>query len=94
MGVYSVDGLLDNLSAREFNEWIEYHSLEPFGENRQAFNTGILASVIANANRAKKSKVYKPQDFIPKFDNPKQSWKKQLSIVESMNIFYGGVDMR
>lgn len=94
MGVTSVDNLLENLTAKEFKEWMEFYAIEPFGENRQALNTGIIASVIANANRTKNSKVFKPQDFIPEFKESKQSWKEQLSIVETMNTFYGGVDKR
>jgi hypothetical protein len=94
LGVTSVDSLLESLTAKEFTEWMEFYSIEPFGENRQALNTGIIASVIANANRTKNSKVFKPQDFIPEFKESKQSWKEQLSIVETMNTLYGGVDKR
>lgn len=70
-----------------------YYSLEPFGEERADLRAGIISSTIANVNRGK-HKPFKPTDFMPKFEQHKQTWKQQLQIVEVLNSIYGGKDLR
>lgn len=55
------------VSAPEFTEWMAYHALEPFGPDATAWGFGMVASVIANANRdpKRRSQPYTPQDFMP-----------------------------
>lgn len=53
-----------------FREWLAYYELEPFGEVRADLRAGIVASVIANANRVK-GKAFSPQDFMPDFGGEK-----------------------
>lgn len=93
MGV-SVAHLLNNISSKELTEWMVYYELEPFGEERDDLRMGIISSTIANVNRGKGGKVYKPEDFMPKFDKPKQTWKEQLRVVELLNIAFKGEDRR
>lgn len=90
----TVKQLLHNISSQELTEWMVYYELEPFGEERADLRAGIISSTIANANRSKNSRVYKPVDFIPKFDKPKQTWQEQLQIVEMLNIAFKGEDRR
>ncbi len=56
------------MPARELDDWMAFAQIEPFGEARADLRMGILASVIANANRAKGGKTFEPSDFIPVFD--------------------------
>ena len=65
----SVRQCQQEISSREFAEWIAYNRLEPFGERRADLRTGIVASVIANVNRDKKkrSKPFKAEEFMPEF---------------------------
>jgi hypothetical protein len=44
-----------------------YASLEPFGEERADVRAGIIAAVIANANRDRKKRPdpFTPADFMP-----------------------------
>lgn len=94
MGV-TVDYLLKNISARELTEWMAYYQVEPFGEARDDLRMGMICSTIANVNRGKNGRVYKPEDFIPRFDRPKQqTWQEQLRIVEMLNIAFHGEDRR
>lgn len=59
--------------SREFSEWQAFYGIEPWGEERADLRMGIMASVIANAHRdPKKSRPFKPRDFMPNFDPPKQ----------------------
>lgn len=52
----------------QFAEWMAYSALEPWGEERDDLRMGIVASVIANSNRGKNQKAFKPQDFMPSFE--------------------------
>ena len=62
-------------------EWIAYYGIEPFGERAEWLRTGVLASVIANTHRSKSSKLFTPEDFMPRFEEkkvvPKQSVDEQ-----------------
>jgi hypothetical protein len=59
--------MLAEMPWEAFQEWREYDRLEPFGEERGDLRAGIIASTIANANRGKKTKPFKPADFMPDF---------------------------
>ena len=50
-----------------FYEWMEHHRRNPFGEERADLRAAIIAATIANANRGKRGKRYKPKDFMPRF---------------------------
>ncbi len=60
--------MLSRMSAAELDEWMLYARIEPFGEERADLRMGILASLIANVNRAKGADAFTPSDFIPVFD--------------------------
>ena len=60
--------MLSEITSRQFAEWMAYSRLEPWGEDRDDLRMGIVASVIANSNRGKGKKPYKPQDFMPNFE--------------------------
>lgn len=59
--------MLEEITSRELSEWMAYNEIEPFGEDREDLRMGIIASTIANVNRASGKKPYKPQDFMPVF---------------------------
>ena len=60
--------MLAEIVQLQFAEWMAYSTLEPWGEERDDLRMGIVASTIANANRGKNQKPYKPQDFMPSFE--------------------------
>lgn len=66
----SVRQAQQEISSREFTEWIAYNRIEPFGEKRADIRSAIVASVIANVNRDKKKKPspFKTDDFMPEFE--------------------------
>lgn len=66
----------------ELTEWMAYYQVEPFGQDTQYLGHAITSSVIANANRGKSSKAFKPEDFMPKFDRPPQGIGEQMMIAE------------
>ena len=86
--------LLFRMDSYEMQEWLEYNKVEPL-EYRADLRAGIISAVIANVNRGKGQKSYKPSDFMPEAIKKKpQTWKEQKSIVEMLNIAFGGKDLR
>lgn len=53
--------MLDALTPAEFDEWIAYDSLEPFGEGRADLRSALAASALCNAWGAETE----PADFMP-----------------------------
>ncbi len=60
--------MLAEMTSPQFAEWLAYSRLEPWGEERADLRMGIVAQTIANTNRGKNQKPYKPQDFMPSFE--------------------------
>lgn len=99
MGQPHVDRLLAELSTHEFDEWLAFYSIEPWGEARADVRAGIVASTIANVNRNPKyrRKPYSPQDFMPVYDKPPKpapTTDDMLRIAEVLNKAFGGKDLR
>lgn len=55
------------IDSAEFNEWMGYYSVEPFGEQIADIRHGIAVSTLANANRnaEKRPEPFEAADFIP-----------------------------
>ncbi len=83
--------VLDKHSSRELSEWAAYLQIEPQGEERADLRAGIVASTIANANRKKGTKAFKPSDFMPKFDKEEQQApEQQKAAAEALALAFGG----
>jgi len=63
-----------------------YYQLEPFGQDRDALNAGIIASTMANIHRGKGQKTYTPTDFIPEFGKS-TSGSKDMKPAQIMQSF-------
>ena len=46
-------------------EFIAFDRIDPWDESRADLRAGIVASVVANVNRGKKTKAFAPRDFMP-----------------------------
>lgn len=68
------------LSSRQIAEWMAYYNIEPFGEHPAYWRAGVIAATIANVNRGKRSRVVKPEDFMP----PELKAKQGTQSVEEM----------
>lgn len=100
----TVAEMLQRISSAEITEWAAYYMLEPFGEDRADLRSGIIASTVANVNRAEKQEPYTPHDFMPKFDEQEEppedepedteQWRELLHRVEAINMAFGGRDVR
>lgn len=52
------------MPASELTEWMAFYQMEPFGTERDNIHTGIIASLIYNANRGKRNTPMSPDDFM------------------------------
>jgi hypothetical protein len=86
--------MLRRMSSQELTEWMAFYSLEPFGREIEMYGHAITASTIANVNRDKNSKPFKPGDFVPKFQLGEQGVNEQLQIAEMFTAALGGSDLR
>ena len=86
----TVSELLHRISSRELTEWQAYYGVEPFGEDRADLRAGIVASTVANVFRKSGTQPYKAQDFMPKFEKPRQDWRQLLEKVRTINAALGG----
>ena len=70
--------VLTKHSSRDLSRWQIYFSTEPFSWERTDLGFGIVASTVANANRAKSSRAFKPSDFMPKFRQQQEMPDEEL----------------
>ena len=72
-----------------------YTRVEPWGEEREDWRAAMVASTIANVNRGKSQKPFKPEDFMPDVGGKrKKSADELLEVVEGLNAAFGGKDKR
>ena len=57
--------MLARMGSDEFSEWLAFYQLEPFGDYRADYRSGVVASTFANAHRAKDASPFRPEDFMP-----------------------------
>lgn len=53
------------MSVDEFEDWVAYNSLNQIGELRGDLRAAIIAETIANCNRAKGTRPYRRDEFMP-----------------------------
>jgi len=71
-----------------------FSTIEPFGMNADNIGHAITASTVANVNRGKNQKPYKVEDFMPKYEKPKQTEKEMIQVAAMFNAAAGGIDLR
>ena len=86
--------MLEGVSSRELTEWMIYSQLEPFGQETQYIGPAITSTILANVNRKKGDKAHKVDEFMPKFEQTKQTPDQMLQFAETMTIALGGKDLR
>jgi hypothetical protein len=83
----SVRQLLTTLDSGELAEWVAFDSLEPVGEYRADFRAGMLASLFANANKAKGAKTLSPGDFMPFIEKEEPDvHESEQSVIERFRV--------
>jgi len=90
--------MLNHLSYRELNVWIEYFSIEPFPEEREDLRNAQLLTLLANIWRNKDTKEFEIKDFLLDFwgeiGEKKEPPEKLFKKVEMLNQIFRGKDLR
>jgi hypothetical protein len=83
--------MLETMPWEQFQGWLAYATLEPFGEDRSDLRVGYAAARIAGiiaASQGAKNAKFKPIDFMPQFDHaiqakapPKPMTKEEFRVV-------------
>jgi len=68
MGYPTPRHLLRELNSRDIAEWIAYYSIEPFGSMHDEQIGGVIASTVANCNRAKGQSAFSYTEFMPNYE--------------------------
>lgn len=90
----TVEELLARISSAELTDWIVYERIAgPLGPARGDTQAGVVASTIANVNRGKNGKKYKPADFIPQWSRPGARTPGQMrtKLIELTRLFGGRI---
>ena len=82
--------MLASMGSDELTEWMAYYQLEPFGDYRADYRSGVVASTFANAHRAKDAGPFRPEDFMPFLDKPQPTQPQdetQLNVARFKAMF-------
>ena len=52
------------MTSAELSEWMQYYTIEPFGQWRDNWHAATLAAMLFNINRAKGQQAAKASDFM------------------------------
>jgi hypothetical protein len=97
LGYKSVAECQANVTSTEFAEWQAYDLIAPFGTDRLPAYFGTIAAAIYNTQRTKQSdKIWHWDDLFPVFGQTTrhQTVDEQISVVELLNLAFGGIDLR
>jgi hypothetical protein len=72
------------LTASQLNGWLDYNSIEPFGEFRAELRHGQQMAMTANINRdsAKRKEPFTAADFMNFYDKPEPEEERQMTVEE------------
>ena len=88
--------MLSRISSKELTEWLAFYELEPFGSEADYLGHAVVASVIANVNKAKGQKPFSVEDFMPKRNEGSgvQTEAEMIQIASMFTLGLGGQDLR
>ena len=75
------------MTGNELHEAMRYAGEEPYGEERADLRAGIVASTIANVNRGKGVRAFKPSDFMPQFGEPTDKRHSLSAMKKVLDVF-------
>ena len=79
--------MLASMGSDELTEWMAYYQLEPFGDYRADYRSGVVASTFANAHRAKDANPFRPEDFMPFLEKKKPQEEIPLNVARVKAMF-------
>ena len=69
--------MLGEMTEMQFQRWIAYSIIEPFGEERADLRSAIIACTMANMWRGQKQRPFKVDDFMPKLGENKRAQRNK-----------------
>jgi len=80
------------MSATEFDDWLAYYELEPFGHTRQELFHAQFFAMWANAHKKKGSSKVKPKNFLLDFTpKPRATNAELIKGQEALFRALGGI---
>lgn len=79
--------MLASMGSDELTEWMAYYQLEPFGDYRADYRSGVVASTFANAHRAKDANPFRPEDFMPFLEKRPPADETPLNVAKFKAMF-------
>ena len=79
--------LLQRMGSDELSEWMAFYQLEPFGDYRADYRSGVVASTFANAHRAKDASPFRPEDFMPFLEKNRTVDETPLNVARFKAMF-------
>ncbi len=76
--------MLHQMPSTELSEWIAFASIEPIGEARADMRMAMMCCTFANyfkASQGSKTPPLKLEDFLFKFDPPKQQSDDHMKMI-------------
>jgi len=82
----TVREMLQRVGSDELTEWMAFYQLEPFGDFRADYRSGVIASTFANAHRAQDASPFRVEDFMPflEKETPKVNPKVNVARFKAM----------
>lgn len=74
------------IDSAEFAEWCAFSNIKPFYIDTTEYMLAVVASILANVHRDKKSRPFSPEDFMPSYDS-----KKEYDSPEEMELKLRGM---
>ena len=64
MGYANVDAMMREMTAQQFNEWVAYYQIEPFGVLTEDAEWAHWKAMYANMHLKKGKRAIKPEKFL------------------------------
>ena len=99
MGIPNVDEMLAGMNGEQYNEWMAFSHIEPFGDWRADVRIAMLAATIVNVmTRTEDSDpVHEMKEFMPDFEaaldemNAQQEFSKEELTWRKIDILFGAM---
>ena len=76
--------MLERMPRRLFLQWIAYHELEPWGEDRADVRAAITAAVTYNVNRGRGARSRQPKEFLAYTPPRRRMGKDKVELFKSI----------
>lgn len=81
-GEWDVDSMLQQISWRQLERWMQYYAVEPWGVETEDGRAAMLTAAIYNTDQRRKGSA-KARDFMPRRRGRRQSMEEQKAILRA-----------